>query len=186
MDTCLGYLRTHLTYARSYVDLYSLQEPRLARLAGFSLCSLQPTDFVTFEIEGIEKWCNSMLIVCQPIMSKVSEHINNRSMCKRLFIWTNLLKSLKSYSDLRKCCVSFASRCIFHGPTIFPCARSGLLKCAWGQDSWNVCKPSIANVNPCFLYTPTNHSHAKPRSIRKVHKRNFWFSIRGVKNAHLL
>ena len=38
--------------------------------------------------------------------------LHNRSMCKRLFIWTKLLKSLKSYSDLCKCCVSFASRCI--------------------------------------------------------------------------
>ena len=35
------------------------------------------------------------------------------------------------------------------------------------------------------LYTPTNHSHAKPRSIQNVHKRSFWFSIRGVKNVHL-
>ena len=34
--------------------------------------------------------------------------------------------------------------------------------------------------------TPTNHSHAKPRSIQNVHKRSFWFSIRGVRNAHLL
>ena len=102
MDICLGYLRTHLTYARSYVALYNLQELRLASLVGFSLCSLQPTDFVTFEIEGIEKWCNNMLIVCQPIMF-------NRSMCKRLFIWIKLFKSLKSYSDLCKCCVSFAS-----------------------------------------------------------------------------
>ena len=34
-----------------------------------------------------------------------------------------------------------------------------------------------------ILYTPINHSHAKPRPIRKVHKRNFWFSIREVKNA---
>ena len=34
--------------------------------------------------------------------------------------------------------------------------------------------------------TPTNHSHAKPRSIQNVHKRSFWFSIRGVKNVHLL
>ena len=33
---------------------------------------------------------------------------------------------------------------------------------------------------------PTNHSHAKPRSVPKVHKRSFWFSSRGVKNAHLL
>ena len=31
------------------------------------------------------------------------------------------------------------------------------------------------------LVTPTNHSHAKPRSIQNVHKRSVWFSIRGVK-----
>ena len=34
--------------------------------------------------------------------------------------------------------------------------------------------------------TPTNHSHEKPRSIQNVHKSSFWFSIRGIKNAHLL
>ena len=39
---------------------------------------------------------------------------------------------------------------------------------------------------PALWNTPTNHSHAKPRSIQNVHKRNFWFSIRGVRNAHLL
>ena len=55
MDTCLVYLRTHLTYATSYVALYNPQERRLARFVGFLLCSLQPTDFVTFEIKGIEK-----------------------------------------------------------------------------------------------------------------------------------
>ena len=37
-----------------------------------------------------------------------------------------------------------------------------------------------------LISTPTNHLHAKPRSIQNVHKRSFWFSIRGVKNAHLL
>ena len=31
------------------------------------------------------------------------------------------------------------------------------------------------------IHTPTNHSHARPRSIQNVHKRSFWFSIRGVK-----
>ena len=55
VDTCLGYLHTHLTYARSYVVLYILQELRLTRFVGFSFCQLQPTDFVTFEIAGIEK-----------------------------------------------------------------------------------------------------------------------------------
>ena len=34
-----------------------------------------------------------------------------------------------------------------------------------------------------YSCTPTNHSHAKPRSIRKVYKRSFWFSIRGVKKC---
>ena len=34
--------------------------------------------------------------------------------------------------------------------------------------------------------TPTNHSHAKPRSIQNFHKGSFWLSIRRVKNAHLL
>ena len=35
--------------------------------------------------------------------------------------------------------------------------------------------------------TPTSHSHAKSRSIQNVHvhKRSSWFSIRGVKNAHI-
>ena len=28
--------------------------------------------------------------------------------------------------------------------------------------------------------------HVKPRSVQNVHKRSFWFSFRGVKNAHLL
>ena len=35
----------------------------------------------------------------------------------------------------------------------------------------------------CFT-TPTDHSHAKPRPIPKVLKKSFWFSIRGVQNAH--
>ena len=46
------------------------------------------------------------------------------------------------------------------------------------------------NVDKLIKYaafeTPTNHSHAKLRSAPKVHKRSFWFSIRGVKNVHLL
>ena len=46
----------------------------------------------------------------------------------------------------------------------------------WGQLGWGGIMTSL---------TPTNHSHAKPRSIRKVHK-SFWFSSRGVKNVHLL
>ena len=40
--------------------------------------------------------------------------------------------------------------------------------------------PSVRPSN-----TTTNHSHAKPRSIRNVHNMSFWFSSRGVKNAHL-
>ena len=45
---------------------------------------------------------------------------------------------------------------------------------------------SFFRVKYYLSNTPTNHSHGKPRSIRKVHKRSFWFSIRGVKNVQLL
>ena len=55
-----------------------------------------------------------------------------------------------------------------------------------GIKTWNVGYLSEILPRTSRLFTPTNHSHAKPRSIQNVHKRSFWFSIRGVRNAHLL
>ena len=37
-------------------------------------------------------------------------------------------------------------------------------------------------MGKCHNCTPTNHLHAKPRSIQNIHKRSFWLS----KNAYLL
>ena len=54
------------------------------------------------------------------------------------------------------------------------------------KKTWNVVYLSEILPRTSRLFTPTNHSHAKPRSIQNVHKRSFWFSIRGVRNAHLL
>ena len=67
-------------------------------------------------------------------------------------------------------------------PKTWPCFNVG---CCWFNSLFETVYLNKSWIS-LFNTPPTNHSHAKPRSIKNVHKRSFWFSIRGVKIAHLL
>ena len=58
--------------------------------------------------------------------------------------------------------------------------------CDWNKfPEFMICAKTLDSFKTAVQHTPTNHSHAKPRSIQNVHKRSFWFSIRGAKNTPL-
>ena len=105
------------------------------------------------------------------------------------------------FEKLGFCVVGEPIKCVHSGSRLFRTIVNMELcqRWQWLLFSWKIYITCIktnnlsemwkdkAKISMCLhKNTPTNHSHVKLRSIQNVHKRSFWFSIRGVKNAHLL